>query len=217
MFSRPPKSPGPFPPEQMLALKKRLSTRLVLDYSECLTIGRCLNLLWQHQSLYCLGLVAYPRGLVQGGLQCGHCAIPEEGGPSGVWHQLHTVMSIQFQKQSVSAGTGCVALCIRCVLSFCIMCLYALKHTCTHTMHTHTHQAHLCIWDVFHWWGVVFDWLVWYIACLPRVSFSECSVCVMRLSCLQFFHFLSHAMHVFHVWSLLPILSTVGGKQRCCL
>ena len=33
------------------------------------------------------------------------------------------------------------------------------------------------------------------------------------MSCLQFLLFLSHAMHVFRVWSLLPILTTVEGSK----
>ena len=52
---------------------------VVLDYSECLTIGMQVSqLVVIHQSLYCLALVAHDRGLVQSVLQFGHCTVPQE-------------------------------------------------------------------------------------------------------------------------------------------
>ena len=81
----------------------------------------------------------------------------------------------------------------------CSHYVLAHKHTCTHT-----HYAHLCIWNVLCLTGLYGTWHV----CQGFLSVSVC-----KWACLVcwLFHFLSHAMHVFCVWSLLPILTTVKG------
>ena len=94
--------------------------------------------------------VAHHRGLVQGGLQCGHCTAPAEGGsksgrllPSVMsGHQLPTVVCVHPKQKPVSAGIGCDMWCDRCVLSVCTthLHLYTFMY-----IHTYTNTTHLYI------------------------------------------------------------------------